>query len=140
MSRTKHLRSFLLGPALAAGLGAAAAVAPVPAGAAELVMLERPGCGWCLRWNREIAPIYPKTSEGQQAPLRRVDVTEPWPEDLAGIASDRYTPTFIVVENGTEVARLRGYPGEDFFWPLLSEMLDRLAPSEPAAGDARQGG
>ena len=101
--------------------------------AAELIMLERPGCGWCARWHREIAPAYAKTAEGRQAPLRRVDVTAPWPSDLAGIAIDRYTPTFIVVENGAEVARLRGYPGEHFFWPLLNEMLDRLPSGAPAA-------
>ena len=95
--------------------------------AAELIMLERPGCAWCARWNREIAPIYPLTDEGRLAPLRRVDVTEPWPADLQQIASDRYTPTFIVVENGVEIARLRGYPGDNFFWPLLSEMLAKLA-------------
>src|SRR3546814_13853010 len=94
-------------------------------------MLERPGCAWCLRWDREIAPIYPKTAEGHQAPLRRVDVTQPWPSDLAGIGGDIYTPTFIVVENGTEVARLRGYPGEHFFWPLLNEMLQRLPQFQP---------
>jgi hypothetical protein len=113
----------------ALALAGAAFVAPVlapAAGAAELVMLERPGCGWCLRWNREIAPVYPKTPEGRLAPLRRVDVTAPWPADLAGIPGDRYTPTFIVIDNGVEVARLRGYPGDNFFWPLLEEMLAKL--------------
>lgn len=105
----------------------------LPAAAAELVMLERPGCGWCLRWNREIAPIYPKTAEGRLAPLRRVDVTRPWPDDLTAVAGDVYTPTFIVVEKGVEVGRLRGYPGEHFFWPLLNEMLDRLPAPAPAA-------
>lgn len=94
--------------------------------AAELIMLVRPGCVWCARWDREIAPIYPLTAEGRMAPLRRVDITAAWPANLAGIAADRYTPTFIVVEGGTEVARLRGYPGEDFFWPLLGEMLAKL--------------
>ena len=120
------LRPLLFTLALGCAALAAPAFAPA-AGAAELIMLERPGCGWCLRWNREIAPIYPKTSEGRKAPLRRVDVTAPWPNDLAGIASDRYTPTFIVVEDGIEIARLRGYPGDNFFWPLLEEMLAKLA-------------
>lgn len=117
---------------LAGGLLLAAAAMMVgPAvQAAELIMLERPGCSWCLRWNREIAPIYPLTDEGQRVPLRRVDVTLPWPEDLAEVATDFYTPTFIVVENGKEVARLRGYPGDNFFWPLLEEMLARLAPAK----------
>jgi len=103
-------------------LGAASTLAT----AAELVMLERPGCAWCSRWNDEIAPAYPKTPEGQAAPLRRVDVTKPWPDDLKGIAHDIFTPTFILVADGREVARLRGYPGDHFFWPLLGEMLAKL--------------
>jgi len=127
MGLTKPLQFLFL--SLALGLAAAGLGAP-RASAAELIMLERPGCAWCLRWNQEIAPEYSKTAEGRQAPLRRVDVTEPWPADLAGVATDRYTPTFIVVDNGREVARLRGYPGEDFFWPLLAEMLTRLAPQD----------
>ncbi|HEY9538489.1 MAG TPA: transcriptional regulator [Kiloniellaceae bacterium] len=126
----KFLRP-LLAPLLLLGLWSVP-----PAAAAELIMLERPGCAWCLRWDREIAPIYPKTAEGHQAPLRRVDVTQPWPSDLAGIGGDIYTPTFIVVENGTEVARLRGYPGEHFFWPLLNEMLQRLPHLQPDSGPA----
>jgi len=127
MGWTKLLQFLFL--SLALGLAAAGLGAP-RASAAELIMLERPGCAWCLRWNQEIAPEYSKTAEGRQAPLRRVDVTKPWPADLAGVATDRYTPTFIVVENGREIARLRGYPGEDFFWPLLAEMLTRLAPQD----------
>ena len=93
-------------------------------------MLERPGCVWCERWNAEIAPAYPNTPEGRLAPLRRVDITKSWPSDLAGISSDRYTPTFVLVENGEEIARLRGYPGDNFFWPLLDEMLAKLPPAE----------
>jgi hypothetical protein len=34
-----------------------------------------------------------------------------------------YTPTFIILSNGAEVARIEGYPGEDFFWPLLNQAL-----------------
>jgi hypothetical protein len=30
---------------------------------AALIMAEEPGCIWCKRWNSEIGPIYPKTSE-----------------------------------------------------------------------------
>ncbi len=119
------VRSLLAGLLLSAAAMTAGPAVP-GAQAAELIMLERPGCAWCLRWNQEIAPIYPLTEEGRRAPLRRVDVTRPWPQDLAGIATDRYTPTFIVVENGREIARLRGYPGDNFFWPLLEAMLAKL--------------
>lgn len=105
---------------------AAAMLAALPARAAELLMLEQPGCVWCARFNEEIAPAYPKTAEGGRAPLRRVDITEAWPDDLAGIASERFTPTFVLVEGGEEVGRIRGYPGDEFFWYLLAELIAKL--------------
>jgi hypothetical protein len=119
------------------GSAAAAAVlavwttaAPSGADAAELLVLAQPGCAWCLRFDEEIAPGYPHTAEGRRAPLRRVDITEPWPGDLEGIAPERLTPTFVLLaDDGTEVARLRGYPGDNFFWPLLGEMMEKLGPA-----------
>lgn len=103
-----------------------AALLPTSAPSAELVMLEQPGCAWCQRWHREIGPAYPNTPEGRRAPLRRIDITRPWPQDLDEVRFDRLTPTFILIENDREVARLRGYPGDNFFWPLLDEMLAKL--------------
>ncbi|MEP4766896.1 MAG: transcriptional regulator [Roseibium sp.] len=97
-------------------------------------MLEQPGCVWCLRWNEEIGVVYPKTKEGEKAPLRRVDITDPWPEDLGDVAKERLTPTFVLVEDGIEIARLRGYPGEHFFWPLLTEMLVKLPVKSETGG------
>lgn len=90
-----------------------------------LLMAERAGCVWCDRWNAEIAPIYPKTPEGQAAPLRRVDITQPLPEDISLDRPIVFTPTFVLLENGVETGRLEGYPGEDFFWGLLSQMLEQ---------------
>ncbi len=104
------------------------------AAAAELLMLERDGCMWCERWHREIGPIYPKTAEAAVAPLRRVDVDEPWPDDLDNVLPDRFTPTFVLIENGVEIDRLRGYPGDDFFWFLIGEMLDRLPVGSEISG------
>ncbi|WP_114391220.1 transcriptional regulator [Notoacmeibacter marinus] len=101
--------------------------APVPTGfAAQMLMLEQPGCVWCARFNEEIAPAWPQTPEGQRAPLRRIDITEPWPDDLEGVSRDIMTPTFILVEDGVEVARLRGYPGDEFFWFRIGELMDGL--------------
>ena len=45
----------------------------------ELVMVEEEGCMWCQRWLEEIGPIYPKSSEGKRAPLRRIDISDPLP-------------------------------------------------------------
>lgn len=94
--------------------------------AAELLMLEQPGCVWCAQFDAEIAPAWPKTDEGKRAPLRRVDITEPWPEDLTGVQKDRFTPTFVLMANGKEIARLRGYVGDEFFWYRIGEMIALL--------------
>lgn len=93
---------------------------------AELLMLEQPGCAWCVRFNNEITPAYAKTKQGKKAPLRHIDITQPWPEDLAHIASERFTPSFVLIEKGVEIDRMRGYHGPDFFWFLLDEMLAKL--------------
>lgn len=119
----------------------ALAVFAVPqARAAELVMFEQKGCEWCARWHAEIGPIYPKTEEGRQAPLRRVDIHEPMPDDLGWMKGERFTPSFALIEDGREIGRIRGYPGQAFFWGLLGQMIEKLAPtdegepSRPASG------
>ncbi|MFU8776175.1 MAG: hypothetical protein ACNA7M_00710 [Roseovarius sp.] len=91
--------------------------------AAELVMVERHGCHWCERWNADIAPAYPKTAEGARAPLRRVQIHE-LPEDIAFRNRPIFTPTFVLVEDGQELGRIEGYGGDEFFWFLLSRLLD----------------
>ncbi len=102
--------------------------------AAELVMLEEDGCEWCERWNKEVGVVYHKTPEGKRAPLRRLDMQEPLPNDLKFLVKGRYTPTFVLIENGRDIGRIRGYPGEDFFWGLFGKLLDRLpAPSKSNA-------
>lgn len=115
------LRTALFAIAAFAALAANRTVA-----AAELVMLEQAGCAWCARFNAEIAPGWPKTEEGRKAPLRRVDVNAPWPADLAGITRERFTPTFVVVAGGVEIGRLRGYPGDEFFWFRIGEILAKV--------------
>lgn len=108
-------------------------LAPLTAQAAELIMFEQKGCVWCQRFNRDVAPTYDKTDEGKRAPLRRVDIDKPQPQDLAFVRRERFTPVFVLVDNGREFGRIRGYPGDTFFWGLLANMLERLDRNEPAA-------
>lgn len=108
-------------------------VAALPAGAAELVMFEQKGCVWCQRFDREIAPAYDKTSEGKRAPLRRLDIANPIPSDLAFIGRERFTPVFVLIDSGREIGRIRGYPGDVFFWGLLANLIERLDRGESAA-------
>ncbi len=96
------------------------------ASAAELVMFEQAGCTWCETFDREIAPIYPKTAEGKRAPLRRVNIDEPLPSDLNFIEMERLAPLFVLVESGHEIGRIRGYPGDDHFWGLLQVLIKKL--------------
>lgn len=101
----------------------AALILSAPVAAVELVMVEEPGCMWCARWNDEIAPAYEKTAEGRFAPLRRVDIRT-LPGKLSLDRRVAFTPTFLLMAEGRELARLEGYPGEHFFWPLLGRMLE----------------
>ena len=94
--------------------------------AAELIMFEQEACEWCEIWDEKIAPIYPETAEGTRAPLRRIDIHAPIPTDVAHIPPGPYTPTFVLIKNGVEVGRIRGYPGEDFFWGMLDELIRQL--------------
>ncbi len=94
--------------------------------AAELIMFEQAGCSWCAAFDREIAPIYPKTTEGQRVPLRRVNIDRALPPDLAFIEVERLAPLFVLVQNGHEIGRIRGYPGEDNFWGLLGVLIKKL--------------
>ncbi|MFN4159158.1 MAG: thioredoxin family protein [Gemmobacter sp.] len=109
---------------------ASLAVLPLAAAAEALVlmMVEQPGCIYCLRWDAEIAPKYELTDEGRRAPLQRQQLRAALPE---GVTFDRpaiFTPTFVLLRDGVEAGRIEGYPGEDFFWGLLGQMLDRTAP------------
>lgn len=102
-----------------------------PVSAAELVLFETAGCPWCIKWHREIAPIYGATEEGRRLPLRRVDLDRPRPPDLTGVVNIRYTPTFVVMACGGERGRIVGYDGDEAFWGELMGIATAL----PATAD-----
>jgi len=106
-------------------LGAFLIVSAALAAKAEavLVMVEEHGCMWCARWNDEIADIYPKTDEGRAAPLKRIDIHSNRQKGMTFKRKLTFTPTFVLVVDGIEASRIEGYPGEDFFWGLLGQML-----------------
>ncbi len=103
-----------------------ALVAPRMAAAAELVMFDSPACEWCELWEQEVGVVYPKTEEARVAPLRQVSIHDPRARDLEGLGAVIYTPTFVLMENGREVGRITGYPGEAHFWGLLEEIIGKL--------------
>lgn len=108
------LRALAISLLLAPSLGA---------GELRLMMVEQAGCAWCARWNAEIGPAYPRSDEGRAAPLLRVDLHGPLPEGVKILRPASFTPTFIVLDDGAETGRIEGYPGADFFWPMLDALL-----------------
>lgn len=97
-----------------------------PAAAAELVMFDAPGCGWCARWKAEVGAVYPRTDEGRRLPLRVVAGMRP-PAGLVALARPiAYTPTFVVADSGREIGRITGYAGEAMFWEALAAIVGKV--------------
>lgn len=87
---------------------------------ATLIMVDDPACHYCRRWNKEVGGGYHRTAEGRAAPLQRVRRDA---RVLSNFAPVVYTPTFILAQNGREIGRITGYPGQLYFWEELSQMM-----------------
>ena len=92
----------------------------------ELIMFDSRLCEWCEVWDKEIGIVYSKTPEGKRAPLKRINIHAKRPLYLKKIKPVIFTPTFVLINNGSEVGRIVGYPGEDFFWGLLENLLKKV--------------
>ena len=99
---------------------------PSAADAAELFMFRRDGCSWCAKWDREIGPIYPKTEFNSRAPLRHVNLDRD-PDPPIVHAPIRYTPTFVLVEDGKEVGPDRRLSGRRFFLGAAGKSAGAIA-------------
>ncbi|MGL5168317.1 MAG: thioredoxin fold domain-containing protein [Afipia sp.] len=100
--------------------------------ASELVMFEQAGCVFCQRWDRDVGALYGKTNEAKALPLRRIDIQAQKMSGIALASPVRYTPTFVVVDNGREVGRITGYSSDDAFWGLLDTLVAKISrPPEP---------
>ncbi|MEW6767935.1 MAG: thioredoxin family protein [Pseudomonadota bacterium] len=105
---------------------AAAAMLPAKARAAELLMFESRSCIYCLRWERDVGSLYDKTAEAKVLPLRRVDVDRQSASGVTLQSPVRYTPTFVVVDQGREIGRIEGFASDDAFWGRLDELAAKI--------------
>ena len=119
---------------LAAGLASLASTRVRADAPYKLVMVEEAGCVYCARWHAEVGPAYAKSPEGRFAPLERAQIGD---AAISHLSSLRYTPTFVLVEGRREVGRITGYPGADFFWGLLAELLAKTPFAAPAGEDVK---
>jgi hypothetical protein len=55
---------------------------------------------------------------------------------LTFTATNWNTPQFVLVANGREIGRIRGYPGEDHFWGLLGVLIKKL--DSPGTGGEQE--
>ena len=101
------------------------------ASAAELLMLEEEGCGWCEAWDEEVGQAYNKTDLGKLLPLKKLDIDSPTLSAYKLSRPVMFTPTFIVVDGSSEVGRITGYLGDYQFWSLLEELITRVPLTRP---------
>ncbi|MGL4242910.1 MAG: thioredoxin fold domain-containing protein [Beijerinckiaceae bacterium] len=109
--------------ALLTALLVALSPAMAAAAALELLFVERSGCPWCARFEREALPAYLASELQAEAPLRRASLDNGQP---AGVALDepiRFTPTFVVLRDGREVARIVGYTDNALFFGTIEKMI-----------------
>jgi len=109
-----------------AGLAGAQPVPPtskidIATAPAVLVMIGDPGCPYCARFEREVAPGYVASEDGKLAPLVRRDRRDP---DVAFIERVVFSPTFVMLVHGREVGRIVGYSGADLFWMQVAALVD----------------
>lgn len=102
----------------------------LPAFAAELVMYTRHGCPFCVRFEREVAPVYAKTREGKAAPLRRIELPAGGVRGEGLLEPVIATPTFVLMDNDKEVGRITGYLNDDMFWGLLGRLVAVIETSD----------
>ena len=109
-----------------AGLAGAQQVPPtskidIATAPAVLVMIGDPGCPYCARFEREVAPGYVASDDGKLAPLVRRDRRDP---DIAFIERVVFSPTFVMLVRGREVGRIVGYSGSDLFWMQVAALIE----------------
>lgn len=93
----------------------------------RLIVFTTDYCPYCAAFMSDVGTVYAKTKIGEYFPLTVVDNHTPTPEfeDLAW--EIRFYPTFLVYDTaGNELARFRGYRGEESFWGDMESLLSKL--------------
>ena len=87
----------------------------------RLVMVTSDHCPFCQAWERDIGVLYEKSPYAPSLPLKRVDIGSAMPEGVTLQSPVLGTPTFLIIYNGQEIDRQRGYDNAEMFWWWLSE-------------------
>ena len=86
-----------------------------------LLMVTSDYCPFCQAWERDVGVVYDKSPYAPDLPLSRIDMGSAIPDGVVLDAPVVGTPTFIVLRDGREIDRQRGYDDAEMFWWWLSE-------------------
>ena len=86
----------------------------------RLIMVTSDHCPFCRAWERDVGAIYDRSPYAPNMPLTRVEMGAPLPDDIVLTEPVIGTPTFLIVSEGREVDRQRGYDDAEMFWWWLS--------------------
>lgn len=94
-----------------------------------LVYVYQADCGACIKFNQEVAGVYPKTREAAWLPMVKVSF-EDWRagnHPYRECATDEVfaTPTFVHISACREVDRITGYSSDELFWLAVARMHNR---------------
>mgnify|MGYP002621615647 CR=1 FL=1 len=94
------------------------------AAATRLIMVTSEHCPYCQAWERDVGVVYDKSPYAAKLPLSRVGIRSEMPTNVAIKKPIVGTPTFLIILNGQEVDRQRGYvDAEMFFWWLSEHVV-----------------
>ena len=98
---------------------------------AELLMFSMKSCRYCRSFLKEVAQEYKDTEHAKVLPLRIISMDRTSAPKWFDLAYDKQTidpikgtPTFIVWDNGQEVARLIGYNGKKKFYDDIGRFIE----------------
>ncbi|MEZ5924762.1 MAG: thioredoxin family protein [Hyphomicrobiaceae bacterium] len=109
------------------------AVASTPAAAdpaLRLFVFEIDGCTACDQFHAEALRDYWSSPVSQRLPLTLVDLNALGTAGQALRSPIRVVPTFVVMRDGIEIARLSGFPGKSAFEAGIASVL---ADEQPTA-------
>jgi thiol-disulfide isomerase/thioredoxin len=94
----------------------------------RLIVFTTEYCPYCKAFMQEVGEVYDKTRIGGLFPMTEVDNHAP-PLEFEDLSWQiRYYPTAVVIDqSGRELARFRGYRGEEFFWGEMESLLKKMA-------------
>ena len=98
-----------------------AALPHIAIASTRLIMVTSDQCPVCQAWERDVGVLFDKSPYAPSLPLTRVDIGSAMPEGVTLQSPVLGTPTFLIIQNGQEIDRQRGYDDAEMFWWWLSD-------------------